>query len=29
VLKTDIVDQCRTTYHGELIMGQDLLHLRL
>ena len=29
VLKTDIAEQCRTTYHGELIMGQDLLHLHL
>lgn len=29
VLKTDIAEQCRANYQGELIIGQDLLHLRL
>jgi hypothetical protein len=29
VLKTDITEQCRTTYHGELILGRDLLQLHL
>jgi ribonuclease BN (tRNA processing enzyme) len=29
VLKTDIAEQCRSHYDGELIIGQDLLHLHL
>ena len=29
VLKTDVVEQCRSTYQGELIIGQDLLHLNI
>ncbi|MGM0426370.1 MAG: MBL fold metallo-hydrolase [Thermodesulfobacteriota bacterium] len=28
-LAADIVSQCRTTYHGDLILAQDLLHLRI
>jgi ribonuclease BN (tRNA processing enzyme) len=29
VLTTDIASQCRRTYSGELILGRDLLHLRV
>jgi ribonuclease BN (tRNA processing enzyme) len=29
VLATDIVSQCRMTYEGELVLGSDLLHLRV
>lgn len=29
VLSTDIAGQCRKTYTGELILGRDLLHLRI
>lgn len=29
VLATDIVSQCRTTFEGELVLGRDLLHLRV
>lgn len=29
VLATDIASQCRKTYRGKLILGRDLLHLRL
>lgn len=29
VLATDIARQCRKTYSGELILGRDLLHLRI
>jgi len=29
VLKTDITAECRKTYDGELILGRDLLHVRV
>ena len=29
VLSTDIASQCRGTYKGELILGRDLLHVRI
>ena len=29
VLKTDVTEQCRKTYAGELILGKDLLHVNI